>query len=126
MNEALKDLVNLSVTLRINRLIARGDIKDNWECYRHIIDNFEKNCLENPGFSESILFRVPKQSSSESFNHLCEAIAIMACAAPGGIEFMGVRYDASNFSLMRDDSPTFANETSIVESDPPNNSNSSS
>ncbi|NDJ20947.1 hypothetical protein GS682_04665 [Nostoc sp. B(2019)] len=96
MNHPLSDLLPIAVNMRITKIIARGDIADNWEYYRSYLEQFNERCLNEPSFSESMLFKIKPGQSAESFNALAEAIAILSFV-PGGVELGGIRFDSSGF-----------------------------
>lgn len=92
----ITDLLPIAVNMQIARIIGRGDIKGNWEYYRNYIEQFNDRCLNEPSFTESMLFKTKAGQSAESFNALAQALAILSFV-PGGVEFAGLSFDSSRF-----------------------------
>ncbi len=89
----LKILLPITVNMRIAKIISRGDIKENWGYYRNYLDQFNERCLNEPSFTESMLFKTKPGQSAESFNALAEALAILAFV-PGGVDFGQMHFEA--------------------------------
>lgn len=99
-NQAIKEqsrqqLWDLAINCRINILLNNGGITNsNWEKYRKFIEQFNNRCVNQPSFTEALMFDVHKPGlTTEAFNMATQALAILAFS-PGGVEFMGVHYEA--------------------------------
>lgn len=96
MSDQVRDHVltihlEVSVPLRIMQLQERGGPDGaDWEKAKEFLDR----CMDQPSFSEALLFKVKPGLSSVAFNLLTHAIAVLAFVE-GGITIFGRHWDGS-------------------------------
>ncbi|KYC42100.1 hypothetical protein WA1_19055 [Scytonema hofmannii PCC 7110] len=96
----LPDMLAIAVPLHIRRIKQRGDIKSNWDFYQQRLNEFTNRTLDEPSFSEAILFKIEKKPglSAQAFNLLAEVLAIMAFL-PGGVRIFDMEFDAERIPV---------------------------